>query len=168
MVSADLHCVIRGRSCGDYCFRYALPILRGVVAAGRASASRGFRRSCRSSNIKTNDMLDHILQHLTALVSFDTRNPPRRIGVGGIFDYLRAQLPDFRVEVTDHGDGAVSLFAVRGTPQVPFKVHLDTVPSPPAWSAHPFPLRVTRNRATGLGRAEERRVGKGCVSACRL
>src|SRR3546814_9047706 len=91
-------------------------------------------------------MLDQILQHLTALVSFDTRNPPRRIGVGGIFDYLRAQLPDFRVEVTDHGDGAVSLFAVRGTPQVLFNVHLDTVPSSPAWSADPFTLRVTRNR----------------------
>jgi acetylornithine deacetylase len=58
-------------------------------------------------------MLDQVLQHLAALVSFDTRNPPRRIGVGGIFDYLRAQLPDFRVEVVDHGDGAVSLFAVR-------------------------------------------------------
>src|SRR3546814_9065882 len=128
MVSADLHCVIRGRSCGDYCFRYALPILRGVVAAGRASASRGFRRSCRSSNIKTNDMLDHILQHLTALVSFDTSNPTRRIGAGGLLDYLRAQLPDFCVEVTDHGDGAVSMCAVRGTPQVLFNWHMDTAP----------------------------------------
>src|SRR3546814_10963699 len=75
------HCVIRGRSGRDDGFRYALPILRSVVAAGRASASRGFRRSCRSSTIKTNDMLDHILQHLTALVSFDTRNHPDRKSV---------------------------------------------------------------------------------------
>ncbi len=36
------------------------------------------------------DMLDAVLRHLDALVAFDTRNPPRRIGTGGIFDYLRA------------------------------------------------------------------------------
>ena len=59
-------------------------------------------------------MLDAVLRHLEALVAFDTRNPPRRIGTGWIFDYLRAQLPGFRCEVTDHGDGAVSLLAVRG------------------------------------------------------
>src|SRR3546814_13563450 len=94
-------------------------------------------------------MLDQILQHLTALVSFDTRNPPRRIGVGGIFDYLRAQLPDFRAEVTEHGDGAVSLFAVRGTPQVLFNVPLDTVPYYPARPADSFTPRDTRNRAIG-------------------
>src|SRR3546814_14506732 len=110
-------------------------------------------------------MLDHILQHLTALVSFDTRNPPRRIGVGGIFDYLRAQLPDFRVDVTDHGDGAVSLFAVRGTPQVLFNVHLATVPSSPAWSADPFTLRVTRNRAIGLGVCEIKGASDRLVAA---
>ena len=44
-------------------------------------------------------MLPDILRHLEALVSFDTRNPPRRIGTGGMFAYLRAQLPGFRVEV---------------------------------------------------------------------
>ena len=36
-------------------------------------------------------MLHDVLQHLEALVAFDTRNPPRAIGTGGIFDYLRAQ-----------------------------------------------------------------------------
>src|SRR3546814_14287940 len=114
-------------------------------------SSRGFRRSCRSSKIKTNDMLDHILQHLTALVSFDTRNPPRRIGVGGIFDYLRAQLPDFRVEVTDHGAGAVSLFPPPPPPPALFNVHLDPVPPSPACTAARFPLPVTLNRATAHG-----------------
>jgi hypothetical protein len=41
----------------------------------------------------TSHMHEHarILPHLEALVSFDTRNPPRDIGTGGIFDYLRAQ-----------------------------------------------------------------------------
>ncbi len=92
-----------------------------------------------------------VLAHLEALVSFDTRNPPRAIGTDGIFDYLRAQLPGFRVEVNDHGNGAVSLFAVRGTPRRLFNVHLDTVPDSPAWSTDPHRLRVSGDRAIGLG-----------------
>src|SRR5258708_7590224 len=59
-------------------------------------------------------MLAETLRHLRALVAFDTRNPPRAIGTGGIFEYLRAQLPGFDCTVTDHGAGAVSLYAVRG------------------------------------------------------
>src|SRR3546814_2512694 len=80
----------------------ALPILR-LLSQGGGSRLPPLLQIAEHQD---NDMLDQILQHLTALVSFDTRNPPRRIGVGGIFDYLRAQLSDFRVEVTDHGDGA--------------------------------------------------------------
>ncbi|HJR10311.1 MAG TPA: acetylornithine deacetylase [Rhodanobacteraceae bacterium] len=96
-------------------------------------------------------LLDATLQHLRALVGFDTRNPPRAIGTGGIFDYLRAQLPGFMVKVTDHGAGAVSLFARRGKPRLLFNAHLDTVPDSPQWSASPFELRVTEDRAIGLG-----------------
>lgn len=96
-------------------------------------------------------MLDAILQHLAALVSFDTRNPPRAIGRHGIFDYLRGQLPDFSLDLRDHGDGAVSLFAVRGAPTRLFNVHLDTVPDSPAWTADPHVLRVAGDRAIGLG-----------------
>ena len=96
-------------------------------------------------------LLDATLQHLRALVGFDTRNPPRAIGEDGIFDYLRAQLPGFDVRVSDHGAGAVSLFATRGTPKLLFNVHLDTVPDSPQWSASPFELRVTDDRAIGLG-----------------
>jgi len=55
------------------------------------------------------DLLATALEHLRALVAHDTRNPPRAIGTGGIFDYLRAQLPGFVCEVVDHGAGAVSL-----------------------------------------------------------
>lgn len=98
-----------------------------------------------------NALLDSTLRHLQALVSFDTRNPPRTIDSGGIFDYLRAQLPGFEVRVSDHGAGAVSLFAVRGKPGLLFNVHLDTVPDSPRWSASPFELRVTGDRAIGLG-----------------
>ncbi len=81
----------------------------------------------------------------------DTRNPPRAIGTDGIFDYLCEQLPGFRIELTDHGAGAVSLLAVRGETTRVFNVHLDTVPSSPAWTADPLRLRVTDDRAIGLG-----------------
>lgn len=96
-------------------------------------------------------MIAATLKHLEALVAFDTRNPPRRISSGGIFDYLRAQLPGFRCEVTDYGAGAVTLLAVRGNPRRLFNVHLDTVPDSPHWSADPHLLRVTTDRAIGLG-----------------
>ncbi len=110
-------------------------------------------------------MLSAILKHLEALVSHDTRNPPRAITTGGIFDYLRAQLPDFRVEVVDHGAGAVSLFAVRGEPKRVFNVHLDTVPSSPAWTADPLKLRVTEERAIGLGACDIKGAAAGLIAA---
>ncbi len=96
-------------------------------------------------------LLDATLAHLRALVAFDTRNPPRAIDTGGIFDYLRAKLPGFTLTVTDYGAGAVALHAVRGKPRLLFNVHLDTVPDSPAWSADPHALRVTDERALGLG-----------------
>jgi len=96
-------------------------------------------------------MRERVLTHLSALVGFDTRNPPRAIDTGGIFDYLRAQLPGFQVTVTDYGAGAVTLHAVRGQPRLLFNVHLDTVPASPAWTADPHALRVTSDRAVGLG-----------------
>ncbi|MET1025050.1 MAG: acetylornithine deacetylase [Pseudoxanthomonas sp.] len=85
------------------------------------------------------------------MVSFDTRNQPRAIGTDGIFDYLRANLPGFDVEVIDHGAGAVSLYAVRGTPKYLFNVHMDTVPDSPHWSADPHVMRREPDRVVGLG-----------------
>ncbi len=96
-------------------------------------------------------MLERVLNHLDALVGYDTRNPPRAIGTDGIFDYLCEQLPGFRIELSDHGAGAVSLLAVRGETSRLFNVHLDTVPDSPAWSADPLRLRVGDGRAIGLG-----------------
>lgn len=110
-------------------------------------------------------MLDAVLRHLDALVAFDTRNPPRRIGTGGIFDYLCAQLPGFRCDVVDHGDGAVSLLAVRGAPTRVFNVHLDTVPSSDAWSADPLRLRVVGERAIGLGACDIKGAAAGLLAA---
>lgn len=110
-------------------------------------------------------MLKPILQHLAALVSFDTRNPPRAIAADGIFDYLRAQLPGFDIDVRDHGAGAVSLLAVRGSPKRLFNVHLDTVPDSPAWTADPHTLRVTDERAIGLGACDIKGAAACLLSA---
>jgi len=111
------------------------------------------------------DLLDATLKHLRALVAFDTRNPPRAIDTGGIFDYLRAQLTGFDVRVTDHGAGAVSLYAVRGQPKLLFNVHLDTVPDSPHWSASPFELRVTDERAVGLGACDIKGAAAALLAA---
>ena len=110
-------------------------------------------------------LLEATLAHLRALVGFDTRNPPRAIGTGGIFDYLRTQLPGFDVEVTDHGAGAVSLFAARGKAKLLFNVHLDTVPDSPQWSASPFELRVTDGRAIGLGACDIKGAAAALLAA---
>ncbi|KAA2284534.1 acetylornithine deacetylase [Arenimonas fontis] len=110
-------------------------------------------------------MLQDVLGHLEALVGFDTRNPPRAIGTDGIFDYLRAQLPGFHITLTDHGAGAVSLLAVRGAPARLFNVHLDTVPDSPAWTADPYRLRVTGDRAIGLGACDIKGAAAGLLAA---
>ena len=113
-------------------------------------------------------MLNDILRHLEALVAFDTRNPPRVIDTGGIFDYLQAQLPGFACTVTDHGAGAVSLLAVRGTPTRVFNVHLDTVPSSEAWSAKPHALRIADGKAIGLGACDIKGAAAGLIVAAQL
>ena len=110
-------------------------------------------------------LLTSTLRHLRSLVGFDTRNPPRRIGVGGIFDYLRANLAGFDFELGDHGDGAVSLYAVRGKPCYLFNVHLDTVPDSPGWTADPFELRVTDTRAIGLGACDIKGAAAALLAA---
>ncbi|HEX5353157.1 MAG TPA: acetylornithine deacetylase [Rhodanobacteraceae bacterium] len=111
------------------------------------------------------NLLDATLAHLRALVGFDTRNPPRAINADGIFDYLRAQLPGFDVGVSDHGAGAVSLFAQRGRPKLLFNVHLDTVPDSPQWSASPFELRVAGDRAIGLGACDIKGAAAALLAA---
>ncbi len=111
------------------------------------------------------DLLTATLDHLRALVAFDTRNPPRAIDTGGIFDYLRKNLPGFEIDVSDHGAGAVSLFATRGKPKVLFNVHIDTVPDSPHWSASPFELRVGEGRAVGLGACDIKGAAAALIAA---
>lgn len=113
-------------------------------------------------------LLDDTLRHLRALVSYDTRNPPREIATGGIFDYLRENLPGFDITVTDYGAGAVTLYAVRGNPKVLFNVHLDTVPDSPHWTASPHELRVTEDRAIGLGACDIKGAAAALVAVANV
>ena len=112
------------------------------------------------------ELLADTLDHLERLVSFDTRNPPRAIAAeGGIFDYIRDQLPGFEVEVIDHGSGAVSLFAVRGAPRVLFNVHLDTVPDSPDWSVDPHVMQRLDDRVVGLGVCDIKGAAAALIAA---
>ena len=113
------------------------------------------------------DLMPDVLAHLRALVSFDTRNPPRLFDEAGIFAYVRAQLPDFDIEVRDLGAGAVYLYAKRGAPAVLFNVHLDTVPDSPAWSQDPFVLTVGEDRAVGLGACDIKGAAAALIAASR-
>lgn len=94
-----------------------------------------------------------VLDHLEALVAFDTQNPPRAIdGDSEIFAYCRKVLPSgFETRIWDHGEGHVSWLAVRGRPRLLFNVHLDTVPVGDGWSSDPHRLRVEDGRAYGRG-----------------
>lgn len=104
-----------------------------------------------------------ILEHLEALVGFDTQNPPRDIDEGGLFAYLRGQLGGFDYEIVDLGEGCLSLHARRGEPTVLFNFHVDTVPASEAWTSDPFALAIDDERAVGLGACDI----KG-ASACML
>ncbi len=113
-------------------------------------------------------LLDATLRHLRALVACDTRNPPREIGTDGIFDYLCANLSGFECRLHDHGAGAVSLLAWRGRPRRLFNVHLDTVPDSPHWSASPFELRVSGERAVGLGACDIKGAAAAMLAAAQV
>jgi len=112
--------------------------------------------------------LPEALALLERLVAFDTRNPPRLIDRGGIFDCLIEALgPGFSCSIEDLGDGCLSLFAVRGAPRRLFNVHIDTVPADAAWATDPHRLIVTDDRAIGLGAADIKGAAACLVTAAR-
>lgn len=97
-------------------------------------------------------LLDLTLKHLENLVRFDTTNPPRAIEADqGIFAYLKQALPDFDLQLFDLGEGCLSLYARRGEPDLLVNVHVDTVPADENYTADPWTLRITNDRAIGLG-----------------
>lgn len=97
--------------------------------------------------------IERILEHLSPLITCDSQNPPRAITAAApMFDYVRSILPkSFAIEMFDHGDGHVTLFARRGRPEVLFNCHLDTVPVGEGWSVPPLRLTVRDARAWGRG-----------------
>jgi acetylornithine deacetylase len=104
------------------------------------------------------------LDHLKALVSFDTQNPPRAITPDSeIFVYLKQHLPGFKFQILDAGEGCISLLATRGSPDLLFNFHIDTVPIAPGWTTDPLDLVVDEKKATALGACDI----KG-ASACML
>ena len=110
-------------------------------------------------------LLEQTIEHLRQLVSFDTQNPPREISTGGIFDYLKSQLPGFNFTLTDHGAGAVSLLAIRGNPKLLFNVHMDTVPAAPHWSQDPHTLHVLPDKVVGLGACDIKGAAAALLTA---
>lgn len=106
------------------------------------------------------------LQHLTALVSFDSRNPPRKISKqSDIFEYLKKSLPGFDFKFIDAGDGCIALLAVRGHPNLLFNFHIDTVPVAKNWTLDPFKLTVKENKAFGLGSCDIKGAAACMLSA---
>jgi len=94
-----------------------------------------------------------ILEHLDALVSQDTQNPPRQISSDSkIFAYCSQVVgPEYAIRAFDYGDGHVSWYATRGNPKVLFNVHLDTVPIGEGWTSDPLTLKMADERAYGRG-----------------
>lgn len=97
------------------------------------------------------DVLPTVLDHLEALVAFDTRAASRACPIRALLDYIRTHLPHCRVEPADHGEGVVSMLAVRGQPRRVFAASLDTTPAAAGWTADPLRLRIANGRAVGLG-----------------
>lgn len=116
----------------------------------------------------TTNALAATLAHLEALVSFDTQNPPRAITVDSeIFAYLKQNLPGFKVQLFDAGEGCISLLATRGKPELLFNFHIDTVPVAPNWSVDPFKLIVDQDKgiATAIGACDIKGAAACMLSA---
>ncbi|WP_444994361.1 acetylornithine deacetylase [Aliikangiella sp. IMCC44359] len=109
---------------------------------------------------------DKRLQHLAALVSFDTQNPPRAISAESeIFCYLKENLPGFDFQLLDAGEGSLSLLAQRGNPRLLFNFHIDTVPIAEGWKSNPLELIVTPQTAIGLGACDIKGAAACMLSA---
>ena len=96
--------------------------------------------------------VESMLERLKHLVSFDTQNPPRDIRLDSpIFAWIKSSLGDgFDIDMVDHGQGRISLLAVRGKPSLLFNSHLDTVP---VIEGSRFPaLELTEHKGRVYGR----------------
>ena len=94
-----------------------------------------------------------VLDYLGHLIAFDTQNPPRTLSAGSpIFSWIKDKLgPGFDIELTDHGEGRISMLAVRGTPSLLFNVHLDTVPVIEGSRFPALEMTLDKDRVYGRG-----------------
>ena len=97
-----------------------------------------------------NPDLDLCLNHLKALVGFDTSNPPRKTKESGLLEYLNS-LDFIDPQIQDHGEGSFNIFFTKGSPKYLVNVHLDTVPAGDGWESNPHELIIKDNKAYGLG-----------------
>src|SRR5690554_5171747 len=86
-----------------------------------------------------------VVEHLRALVGFDTQNPPRSFGAE-ILEYIKAELAGSEFEAWDHGEGRRTLLATRGAPEILIDFHLDTVPQAARYTRDPHVLHVEDGR----------------------
>jgi acetylornithine deacetylase len=104
--------------------------------------------------ISGQSVLPVIKQHLAFLIEQDTCNPPRNIkGSDVLFVELKSffEQQNFIVEIADFGGGHVAFYALRGSANVLFNVHLDTVPVSAGWQNDPFKLIEVDGRFYGRG-----------------
>ncbi len=109
------------------------------------------------------------LEILAELIACDTQNPPRRIDADhSVFVVIRQHLGDhLNLEMTDHGNGCVSLLARRGPPGVLFNVHLDTVPAGDGWDSNPLEMRVDQGRVIGRGACDIKGAAACLIAAAK-
>ena len=105
-----------------------------------------------------------VVEHLRALVSFDTQNPPRSFGAE-ILEYIKAGLAGFEFEEWDHGEGRRTLLATRGAPEILINFHLDTVPAAAGYTRDPHVLHVEGGRAYGLGACDIKGASAAAIAA---
>jgi len=94
-----------------------------------------------------------VLKKLESLIAFDTQNPPRSLRADSpIFGWISGVLgTDFEIELTDHGLGRVTMLAVRGSPDLLFNTHLDTVPVIEGSKFPPLEMTLKDDRVYGRG-----------------
>lgn len=120
---------------------------------------------CNLSKNSAMPTMQQVIEHLAALVSFDTSNPPRNIKGSGIIEYLKEQFPGATVEVEDYGDGSINILATKGQPEFLFNYHIDTVPVTDGWGSDPFTLIENGNKLYGLGACDIKGAA-ACMLAC--
>lgn len=113
-------------------------------------------------------VLGDALAMLQALVACDSTNPPRKSErvVAWLVGTLEAM--GMRPVVTEHGEGATSVFASRGETTTLLTAHVDTVPIAPGWTRDPFSLAIEGDRAYGLGACDVKGGAAAMLAAARV